>query len=51
MREISVKLPAKNTLALALVLLAAGTFSFARSDSGYHLLQTYKFAAAPGSTT
>ena len=45
------KLPAKNTLAIALALLAAATFSFARPGSSYHLLQTYKFAAAPGSTT
>jgi YVTN family beta-propeller protein len=45
-----VKLLAKNTVAIALALLAAGTFAFARPDSGYHLLQTYKFAAAPGST-
>ena len=44
------KLPAKNALTVALALLAAGTFSFARPDRGYHLLQTYKFAAAPGST-
>ncbi len=31
-------------------LLVFGGLSFARPDSGYHLLKTYMFGAAPGST-
>ncbi|HET9401136.1 MAG TPA: hypothetical protein VFO34_09305, partial [Candidatus Acidoferrales bacterium] len=40
---------AAATAAAALVL--SGAVAIARPDSGYHLLQTYKFGAAPGSTS
>ncbi len=38
-------------LALFSAILVFGTFTFARPDSGYHLLKTYTFGAAPGSTS
>jgi YVTN family beta-propeller protein len=48
-----VKLCAKGTLAvvaIVAILLVIGGLSFAAPDSGYHLLKTYKFGAAPGSS-
>lgn len=44
------KLSTKGALAIVAALLVAAGLSFARPDSGYHLLKTYKFGAAPGST-
>lgn len=44
------KLFAKGALAIIAVLLVAATLSSARPDGSYHLLKTYKFGAAPGST-
>ena len=44
------KLFTKGALATIAVLLVAAGLSFARPDTSYHLLKTYKFAAAPGST-
>lgn len=44
------KLFTKGALAIVAVLLLAASLSFGRPDSGYHLLKTYKFGAAPGST-
>ena len=44
-----------HALAVFTILFSAlhllGTFAPARPDSGYHLLKTYKFDAAPGSTS
>src|SRR6202140_886443 len=45
------KLSAPRALALFLGLLVFVSLTLARPDSGYHLLKTYKFDAAPGSTT
>src|SRR5580693_8923894 len=45
------KLSAPGALALFSGLLVFGGLTFARPDSGYHLLKTYKFGAAPSSTT
>jgi len=42
---------APRVLAISSVLLAFGGLAFARPDSGYHLLKTYMFGPAPGSTT
>ena len=45
-------LSTSRVVAISAALLAFGGWSFAgRPDSGYHLLNTYKFDAAPGSTT
>jgi YVTN family beta-propeller protein len=40
----------RSLVALSAVLVLA-SLTFARPDSGYHLLNTYKFGAAPGSTS
>ena len=45
------KLSAPRVLALFLALLVFAALTFAHPDSAYHLLATYKFDAAPGSTT
>ena len=45
------KLSAPRALALFLGLLVFVSLTLARPDSGYHLLKTYNFDAAPGSTT
>ncbi len=44
------KLSARNIIAIVFALVVVGTLSFARPASSYHLLKTYKFDAAPGST-
>src|SRR5579862_9618694 len=49
--EIHMKLLTPRALVIFSVLLAFGSLTFARPDSGYHLLNTYKFGAAPDSTT
>jgi hypothetical protein len=50
--EVSMKCSAPRALAILSALLVLGVITFAaRPDSGYHLLNTYKFDAAPGSTT
>ena len=41
----------RRAMAMFSGLLMFGALTFARPDSGYHLLKTYKFGAAPGSTT
>ena len=45
------KLSAPRALTMFSALLVFGNVTFARPDSGYHLLKTYIFGAAPGSTT
>ncbi|HUK30555.1 MAG TPA: hypothetical protein VLV89_05530, partial [Candidatus Acidoferrum sp.] len=45
------KLFAPRSLAISSALLLFAGFTIARPDSGYHLLKTYSFAAAPGSTS
>ena len=45
------KLSAPRALVVILALLVFGSLTFARPDSGYHLLKTYTFGAAPGSTS
>ena len=45
------KLSAPRALALFLGLLVFVSLTLARPDGGYHLLKTYTFGAAPGSTT
>jgi len=45
------KLSAPRVLALFSALLVFGGLTFAHPDSAYHLLETYKFEAAPGSST
>src|ERR1700719_1580554 len=45
------KLSAPRTIVTISALLVLGGWTFARPDSGYHLLKTYTFEAAPGSTT
>jgi YVTN family beta-propeller protein len=40
-----------KVLVLGILLTVFGTSTLVRSDSGYHLLKTHKFGAAPGSTT
>jgi YVTN family beta-propeller protein len=45
------KLSAPRALAMFSALLVFGALTFARPDSSYHLLKTYMFGAAPGSTT
>ncbi len=40
-----------NVLAIGTVLAVFGTATLVRSDNEYHLLKTYKFGAAPGSST
>ena len=45
------RISAPRALAISSVLLAFGGLTFARPDSGYHLLKTYMFGPAPGSTT
>src|SRR5580692_5757221 len=44
-------LSAPRAIGLFSALLVFGGLSLARPDSAYHLLNTYKFDAAPGSTT
>jgi hypothetical protein len=41
---------ARRAVAMFSGLLMFGALAVARPDSGYHLLNTYKFGAAPGST-
>ncbi len=41
---------ARRALAMFSGMLMFGALAVARPDSGYHLLNTYKFGAAPGST-
>jgi len=43
-------LSSRRAVAIFSGLLAVATLAIARPDSGYHLLNTYKFGAAPGST-
>src|ERR1700733_11158578 len=50
-KEMSMKFFAARSLAGLSALLILGGLTFARPDSGYHLLNTYKFDPAPGSTT
>lgn len=45
------QLPAPRVLVLFSALLVFGGLTVAHPDSPYHLLETYKFDAAPGSTT
>jgi len=45
------RIASPRTLGLAITLLLVGTFAAARPESGYHLLKTYPFGAAPGSTS
>ena len=45
------KLSAPRALAIISALFVFGSLTFARPDSGYRLLKTYTFGAAPGSTT
>jgi YVTN family beta-propeller protein len=45
------KLSAPRALVLFLGLLVFVSLTLARPDSGYHLLKTYTFGAAPGSTS
>jgi YVTN family beta-propeller protein len=45
------KVSALCAIAVFSALLAFGNLTFARPDVGYHLLKTYTFGAAPGSTT
>ena len=45
------RVSAPRAVAFFSALLVFGGLSFARPDSGYHLLNTYKFDAAPGSST
>ncbi len=40
-----------RAMGMGSALLACGCLGMAFADSGYHLLNTYKFEAAPGSTT
>ncbi len=45
------KISASRALAIFSALLLLGSLAFARPDGRYRLLNTYKFAAAPGSTS
>jgi YVTN family beta-propeller protein len=45
------KFSVSRALAAISSLLLLGSFALARPDSGYHLLKSYPFAAAPGSTS
>jgi len=45
------RISAPRALAISSVLLAFGGLTFARPESGYHLLKTYMFGPAPSSTT
>ena len=45
------KLSVPSKLAVFSALLLSGALAFANPDSGYHLLKTYPFGAAPGSTS
>jgi hypothetical protein len=49
--EVSMKISAARAIVVLSALLLAGSLAFAVPDSGYHLLKTYMFGAAPGSTT
>ena len=44
------KISARRALSISCGLLVFGTLAIARPDSGYHLVKTYKFGLAPGST-
>lgn len=45
------KYPTSLKLGVFSALLLSGALAYASPDSGYHLLKTYPFGAAPGSTS
>lgn len=45
------KFSALRSIAVLSAVLVLASLTFARPDSGYHLLNKYKFGAAPGSTS